>query len=403
MYLGDGPKGSITMKDARKHIFLVGGGSGGHLTPLVAVATALKSIDSGVFITSVGQRSENLHEAGTAQAIDAYAAIHAGKFRRYHSTGLWSHLKDVSTLMLNVRDFFRFIAGFFESIVLLYRNQPNVIMLKGGFVSVPVGYAARLLRIPYVTHDSDAIPGLANRLTARNARYNLTAMPIELYPYDQAKARQVGIPLRNVFVYVSAELQHKSKKELDFRAEDEVILVAGGGLGAQRVNEAVIAACLDLLLLNPKRHIIHLTGKKLFDETVAAYEALGQRDLLKQVHCIDFSTEPEKLGAAADLIITRAGATTIAEFALQAKPCIVIPSPYLTGGQQLHNAQVLREHEAAYVLNENHLENLAEVVNGLLEDKVKRQQLADNLHSLAIKDSADKIAKILLSITEEGL
>ena len=382
---------------SNKTIMLVGGGSGGHLTPIVAVAESLKDKDNNTQVIHVGQKGEGLDDVTDIPSIDKSFNITAGKFRRYHGESFLSHLLDIKTLLLNIRDFFRFIIGTIQAWILLGKTKPDSIFLKGGFVSVPVGYAARLRSIPYITHDSDVVPGLANKLTAKHALYNTTAMPAEIYNYDQSKTIQVGIPIRKEFQKVSKAAKESFREELGIDTNKKVILSVGGGLGAQRVNYALVEASKKVFEENEDAFLIHLTGKKLYDETARLYrDSLSESDL-KKVMLIDFTNELYKYSASADIVITRAGATNIAEFAAQAMPCIVIPASHLTGGQQLHNADVLKDSDAAVVINEEDLESLSSVINKIILSKDK-EVLSENINKLAVYDSSDKISQILNDI-----
>jgi len=381
-----------------KKIVLVGGGSGGHLTPLVAVASAIKENDTNIVTCHIGQRGEDLQEVTKNSAIDESFAIHAGKFRRYHGESTLKRLLDVKTLFLNCRDVTRFVRGTFESYFLLRKMQPSSIFLKGGFVSVPVGYAARVLKIPYVTHDSDAIPGLANRMTASHATFNLTALPVSGYPYDKNKAIQVGIPLQKGFSRVSLDDKNKAKQLLDIPLDAPVLFVVGGGLGAQVINDAIIASSSELLTQFPELIIIHLSGKSLYKQTVSGYEAALLKEQIDRIRIIDFSTTLSTLSASADVVVTRAGATNIAEFALQAKPSIVIPAPHLTGGQQLHNAAILAKSQAAIVLHENNLKMLGATIIDLLNDTQKQTSLSDSFYKLAVANADQEIASLLIDL-----
>ncbi|AXH78870.1 MAG: MurG [Circular genetic element sp.] len=251
-----------------------------------------------------------------------------------------------------------------------------------------------------MTHDSDAVPGLANKLTAKHAVYNTTAMPSEIYPYNQEKTIQVGIPLRAEFQKVTEVDKNDAKKSLDIDLKSKVLLSVGGGLGAQKVNIAVVKASKKLLT-NNDLYIIHLTGKKLFNETQIAYEVQLNQDELSRVKLIDFTTELARYSSAADVVITRAGATNIAEFARQAKPCIVIPNPVLTGGQQLHNAKVLIDNKAAIVVSETELDTLGSRIQELLSStESDRKNLGLKLNELAVNDADEKLATLLLEITQ---
>lgn len=383
-------------------VMIVGGGSGGHLTPLLAIAKSLKARDSHIRVVIVGQKKENLNVVVDDPAIDRSYEISAGKFRRYHGEGVLAHLRDVRTILLNIRDMFRTCAGIFQSLHLLGRTKPDVILLKGGFVSVPVGLAARIRRVPYITHDSDAVPGLANRITSSHAAYNTTAMAPELYPYDQSKTVQVGVPLRRDFCLVGPQEQATYKKELGIRPHDRVLLCTGGGLGAQKLNRAMSQLARELLEDFRDLQIVHLSGKKLFDETRDLYHNTLSEELYNRVRVLDFIVDLHSLSGAADVIVTRAGATSLAEFAAQAKACVVVPNPVLTGGQQIHNADVLRKREAAFVVDEDSVRALKDAVSSLLKSSQLRQEMGSRLHGTmsAYGDAADRLTDILLAVAE---
>jgi UDP-N-acetylglucosamine--N-acetylmuramyl-(pentapeptide) pyrophosphoryl-undecaprenol N-acetylglucosamine transferase len=383
----------------KKVVMIVGGGSGGHLTPIVAVAESLKKLNPSVKVIHVGQKGEGLDNVTNIDSIDNTYSITAGKFRRYHGKSFVSHLLDFKTVLLNIRDFFRFIYGTIEAWFLLGKVKPNSIMLKGGFVSVPIGYAARMRKIPYITHDSDAVPGLANKLTATHAVYNTTSLPTEIYPYDQTKALQVGIPIRKEFKEVKDEDLAKYKKDIGINPEKKVIFSVGGGLGAQRVNIALVKASKKFLYDDKNVVLIHLTGKKLFDETLELYKSTLDEDEYSRVKLIDFTTELYKYSSAADVVITRAGATNIAEFAVQGKLCIVVPNPLLTGGQQTHNARILEEAKAAIILNEDSLDKLASTIEKSLKlDRKEMTEYQKSIKALAVTNSADNLAQLLMEI-----
>lgn len=382
-----------------KKILLVGGGSGGHITPLLAVASSLKQLDPRHIVYLVGQKNEQLQEVVDRSLVDGVFEIQAGKFRRYHGESVLSHILDIKTLVLNIRDLFRFLIGTVQAWQLLRTHKPDIIWLKGGFVSVPVGFAARFLHIPYITHDSDAVPGLANRLTAKHARFNTVAMPANLYPYSPGKTIQVGIPLRSEFTLVTPQLQLAYKAKLRIGEQSRMLLVTGGGLGAQRLNVAMAHAASDLLRDYPDLHIFHLSGHALFEDTKRLYqESLEDATYYDRVHVLDFYSDLYELSGAADVVVTRAGATAIAEFATQAKACVIMPNPVLTGGQQVHNARVLELAEAALLVGEGDEVQLEHAVRVLLESPKDREAYAQRLHNtMATNDPAGKVAQLLLA------
>ena len=243
-------------------IVMTGGGSGGHITPVLAVAHQVKLLAPGVKVVYIGQKGDALADVPAADAnIDEVYQVRAGKFRRYHGEGVIRQLFDIPTVAKNIRDAFYVVAGIFQSWRLLRRLRPQVVFVKGGFVGVPVGVAAGWLNIPLVTHDSDAIPGLANRMVSRWATVHAVALPKEIYNYPADKTVTVGVPISHNFSVQTAEQQQKTRQRLGLDADQQVIVVTGGGLGAARLNEAVLAMAPDLLWSYGKVVIVHLTGR----------------------------------------------------------------------------------------------------------------------------------------------
>lgn len=379
---------------------MTGGGSGGHITPILAVAHELKKLDPTCHIVYIGQRGDGLADVPAADpAINTVYSVRAGKFRRYHGEG-WRQMLDVSTMALNIRDGFFVTAGLVQSYRLLRRLNPDIIFVKGGFVGVPVGLAAAWLKIPYITHDSDAIPGLANRIIARWARRHTVAMSAELYPYPQQKTVSVGIPLVADFVPVTAELQQRYRREISLPGSSRMLFIIGGGLGAKRINTAVLQILPHLLAEFPKLQVVHGVGRANESGVAAAYDEALSPAVRKRVKVVGYIHDLYRYSGAADIIVTRAGATNLAEFSMQGKACIIVPSPFLTGGHQVKNAQVLASKQAAIVLDEADMQAdpnfLARAVSDLLKDPARIAELGKRFNRLAHQDSANRLALILL-------
>jgi UDP-N-acetylglucosamine--N-acetylmuramyl-(pentapeptide) pyrophosphoryl-undecaprenol N-acetylglucosamine transferase len=388
-------------------IVVTGAGSGGHITPVLAVAKELKRLDSHLRIVYVGQRGDQFSDLSRTHAsIDDVSDIQAGKFRRYHGEGL-KQLLDVKTMLLNLRDSYRVTAGFFQALGLLRREKPAAVFVKGGFVGVPVGLAAALLRIPYVTHDSDAIPGLTNRIIAPWAKYHAVALPKELYKYPQDKAITVGVPVADQYQTVTPAAQVAAKTDLGYDKSAKLLLVTGGGLGAQRLNSALLSIAHDLLAADPELHIVHVAGRLNEADVEAGYrEKLAEAER-GRVKVLGYTNDMHAYSAAADLIITRAGATSIAEFARQGKACILIPSPFLTGGHQLKNAAALQQAKAVAVLEEESLRSdlplVLSTVTALLQDVKAREQLAHKLQVFAHPKAATELAELILKTANRNV
>jgi UDP-N-acetylglucosamine--N-acetylmuramyl-(pentapeptide) pyrophosphoryl-undecaprenol N-acetylglucosamine transferase len=381
-------------------IVVTGGGSGGHITPLLAVAAELKKLQPDTRIVYIGQKGDPFADVvAKNEHIDDTRMIFAGKFRRYHGEG-WRQLLDIKTILLNIRDGFYFLAGCVQMIWLLRQIKPVNIFVKGGFVGVPVGLAAALWRMPYITHDSDAIPGLANRIIARWASLHAVALPKENYSYPQEKTVTVGVPIAREFEFVTKSEQLQSKKYLTLPQNSDVLLITGGGLGAQSINDAIVSESLGLLDAYPKLHIVHMTGRKNYKPTADSYKKVLSDKLLSRVIIKDYVEDMYRYSSAADVIVARAGATNMAEFATQGKACIIIPSPVLAGGHQLKNAKAYMRSRAIKVVEQDELDSdsgvLAHAIHALMNSEKNRDSLAKQLHTFAHPHSAQMLAELLV-------
>lgn len=383
---------------------MTGGGSGGHITPILAVATELKKLRPDTQIVYIGQKGDALGDIPTKHpAIDQVYAVQAGKFRRYHGEG-FRQLLDVPTMLKNIRDAFRVLVGISQSRKLLKSIKPDVIFVKGGFVGVPVGLAAANLHIPFVTHDSDAIPGLANRIISRWATIHAVALPKEVYAYPSDKTVTVGVPVAGNFQKVSAKDKDVFRKELGIVPEAKVLFIIGGGLGAQRVNLAVAEAMPHLLHEFRDLQVIHGVGRANERAIQQLYLTVLSTAEQGRVIVKGYIDDVYRYSGASDVIITRAGATNLAEFAVQGKACIVVPNPLLTGGHQVKNARYLQDKQAAVVVTEYELQENPNVLAGrasaLLKDEARLNELAANLSAFARPNAAKELAELLLGQTK---
>ncbi len=384
---------------------LTGGGSGGHITPLLAIAAELKRLRPKTHIIYIGQRGDNLVDIPTEDAhIDDVFLVRAGKLRRYYGEG-FRQLLDISTFLKNLRDFGYVLIGIRQSRSLLKKLQPDIIFIKGGFIGVPVGLAAASLNIPYITHDSDAMPGLANRIISRWASLHAVALPGKIYNYPAKKTVTTGIPLRADFVPITDKLKKNYRQEIQIPDSAKMLFVIGGGLGAQRINSWVAEAMPHILHEFSDLYIVHVAGrankagmKKLYNNILTPGEE-------GRVRIFGYLPDVYLYSGAADVIVTRAGATNLAEFALQGKACVVIPSPFLSGGHQIKNARYLFDNKAIQLLDESDISadtnRLAKQVSALLNNKSQQKELANNLAKFAKPDATQEIAELLLAHVQE--
>ncbi len=349
----------------------------------------------------VGERGGQFGDIARSSGLfDECHVVFAGKLRRYYGESLLRRIFDIKTILLNVRDVGYLLIGSIQSVLLLHRLQAQAVFLKGGFVCVPVALGCRFHRVPCVTHDSDAVPGLSNRLAARYAQVHAVAMPAQYYDYPAQTIRVVGVPINPQFSTHKTATQ-SLKKAYKVRGNHPILLLTGGSQGSRRLNSALIAALPALVKKHPKIHIFHHVG--MGNET--QYDKVEQR-LKKHVTCFDFSDALYEMSALSDIVITRAGATTLAEFSSQAKACIIIPHPELAGDHQTKNAAVYEDSAAALVLNERDVLRdesiLPTAIDGLLRDASLRKQFGENAQKLTpTMPAARSLAKILTDIVGE--
>jgi UDP-N-acetylglucosamine--N-acetylmuramyl-(pentapeptide) pyrophosphoryl-undecaprenol N-acetylglucosamine transferase len=381
---------------------LTGGGSGGHITPLLSLAHALKAQNPNCSIVYIGHKGDKFdRQEEHYHDFDFIGFVNGGKIRRYHGQSILAHLLDFKTVGLNIRDFFRVLGSIPKAWRILVKVKPDVVFSKGGFVAVPVGIAARIRGIPIVTHDSDTIPGMANKIIGRWALLRATGMPAEFYNLPKSKVIYTGIPIDRRIVPADKRIQEKFKIEIGANPSDQVLLIAGGSLGARDINDKVLKIAAELLADQPKLHIVHIVGLQNEDEVKRQYGVLLKGIPNKRVSVLGFTNELYKYIEAADLIISRGGATAIAEYAAAHKPCVLIPNPFLTGGHQVKNAEALQKIGAVEVVgNDAPAEMLLGKIVKLLASPVKRESLAKKLGATAKLEAADDLAKILLDITK---
>jgi UDP-N-acetylglucosamine--N-acetylmuramyl-(pentapeptide) pyrophosphoryl-undecaprenol N-acetylglucosamine transferase len=387
-------------------IVVTGGGTAGHVTPLLAVASELRNRDGTVEIRYIGQRKDPMVQlVAESTDVDKQYHIFAGKWRRYPGLTFIQKLGHIGTFIKNVRDIFYLAFGFVQSLVILTIWRPQVVFVKGGFVGLPVGIAAAVLRIPLVTHDSDALPGVTNRIISRFAVKNAVALSADKYVnfYPKNKIIQTGVPVRLEYMSMNNETRLQARNTLRIPHDHEVITVIGGSLGAVGLNEIIKNALSNLFKKNGELFVLWVCGPKQYDELA---RFCAKQDFKKQVRLYSFTNDLYKLVDAASVVVSRAGATSIAELSAASKPTILVPSKYLAGNHQVINAKLLEQQGAVLYIDEassiENPESFCDDVLGLLGDKSRSNKLANTLHSLHIPDSSHRIAKLLIETGKAG-
>ncbi len=348
-------------------VVLTGGGTAGHVMPHIAMLGAYKKFGWELaYIGSDGIEKNLIQKEGVP-----YYTIQTGKLRRYLS-------------MKNFTDIFRIVMGFFQSLGLLLKLKPDLVFSKGGFVSVPVAYAAWLLRIPVVSHESDLTPGLANKLIAPFCRFLFYAFPDTKALIRVRESAEAGIPVRPSLYRGNRE---KGLALCGFSATKPVLLVMGGSLGAERINRCLLEILPQLV---SEWQVVHLTGKgKGIDfrhENYKPFEYLG--DGLEDIF------------ACTDAVISRAGANSLFELKALRKPMLLIPLEIGSRGDQVHNARSFEKQGWALVLSEKDLtpKTLLEYLSRLTATTA--QQVAAMSQSSVQDDGGEGIVLRLKALLE---
>lgn len=404
-------------------LLVVGGGSGGHITPAVAVVREVlekkprtrvefwtdrkyyKNVVKNT--TEIGMKWGN--EESQKKEYIRVRKVFSGKFRRYANwkfTDYFEHfditVKDL--IFKNIFGFFGFVFGIIQSFfrLILKKNRPDVIFLKGGFVGLPVGLVAKLLKIPYVIHESDMVPGLANRILMKKAKIVAMGMP-----FEEGKGREnwewVGIPVAEEFKVVSETKQRALKKAFSFDEEKPLLVVTGGSQGSENLNEAMRAILPELL---KKMSVALVAGRKHYELMIdlKKFEEWDNAKLVSNFRMWEFNSAMFDLLGAGDLIVSRAGATTIAELANLKKAVILVPFAALPGSHQVKNAEKLEKEGAVKVVNDEKMQKnpevLLEAIEHLMRSPKEREELAVRLNGEAKPEAAKRLAEILFEVND---
>ena len=404
----------------------MGGGSGGHITPAVAVIREILKIKprTQVEFWTDFKYYKNVTKLTTELGVawgDEKTVLHprkpyirvrrilAGKFHRYSGWKFSDYFRYINVTLKdliwgNLVGFLGFVGGIVMSFgrLLKRRSRPDVIFLKGGYTCLPVGLVAKLFKIPYVIHESDAVAGLANRLLMKGARKVAFGMPLD----EEVLAKHtnyewVGIPVAAEFKPVSVTKQEALKKAFSFAEDKPLVVVTGGSQGSVDLNEATRAILPELLKF---ASVGLVAGRKHYEEMIdlKRYENWEKASLESNFRMWEFNTTMDELLGAADLVVSRAGATTIAELAALKKAVILVPYERLPGGHQVKNAERLAKAGAAAVVDNVKMgkkpEILLEEIRELMHNPRRRADLAEKLYQEAKSDAARRLAEIILEV-----
>jgi len=364
-------------------IVLTGGGTGGHLFPLIAVKDRLQQKDFQIEFLFIGPKGKLEEELMKKEGIET-SYILAGKMRRYFS-------------LLNFIDCFKVLIGFFQSLYKLLIFMPEVVFSKGGFASFPVVLAAWLYRIPVLIHESDSRPGLANTILSKLATRVAVSYPEAIKNFQESKAILTGNPLREDIAQGKAE---KAREFLGIKDDKKTILIYEGSQGSKIINEKVLAILPELLR---ECYVIHQVGEANLEEVKTRAAQAGIKIGRDNYFPLGFiKNELKDFFALADLVISRAGANSISEIAANGKPCILIPLANAANDHQRMNAYALANQEACFVLEESNLgENIFLTrIREIFSNDARREKFSQNIKSFYHADAAEKIANGILELVK---
>lgn len=355
-------------------ILFTGGGTGGSITPLIAIYQELDSQDTKYPFDFFWIGGKEGIEKEIVEKYDIkYYPIASGKFRRYFS-------------FKNFTDPFRVLKGFFQSLKILYKTKPDIIVAAGSYISVPVVWAASLLRIPILVHQQDIQVGLANKLMSKRAKKITVSLEESLKNFPKEKVVFTGNPVRKE----AFETQDKNCIKDKYKLDDlPSVLFIGGGTGAEQMNKAV-AKHLEKIL--ESSNVFHITGKG------KKIEPANYIKNIQKYHQFDFiGSDLFAIINYVDLVVSRAGMSTLSELAVLGKPTVIIPIP---NSHQEKNSNIFYKNNAAIVCEQKYLddESFSELIVQLLANRPKLNNLSLNIQKMMPNDAAKRVGEIVIGI-----
>lgn len=363
-----------------KRVIISGGGTGGHIFPAIAIANALKRIAPDTKILFVGAKGR--------MEMDRVPA--AG----YEIIGLDIQGFQRKSLLKNIFLPFKMIKSVFNSISILKKFKPDVAIGVGGYASGPLLYAAKKLDIPYLIQEQNSYAGITNAYLGKSAEKICVAFEgmEQFFPADKIKF--TGNPIRQE----SVEINNKREEAIDYfglSTDKKTILVLGGSLGAGTLNKCMLEGIEQIMQANVQ--LIWQTGASYY---VSIINKLPQEH--SDVKIFEFLNRMDLAYAAADIVVSRAGAGTIAELCVVGKPIILVPSPNVAEDHQTKNALALVKQEAAFLVTDQDAEQkLVKAALNLINNPQKSTELSQNIKKMAIANADEIIANEVLKTVKQ--
>ena len=364
------------------------GGTAGHINPALGVAGRIRELIPDAEILFVGAEGKMETELVPREGYALKTIRIAGFQRSMHPRMIWQNIKTVALLRRALADSRRIIRDF----------QPDVAVGTGGYVCYPVLKAASALGVPTAVHESNAVPGLTTRLLEKRVDQIMVGLEESRAAYkDPSKVELTGTPVRVEFLHAD---RARARRELGLPAEEPILLATFGSLGAGYMNDRMLEL-MRRMGDAPAFRLIYGTGKRYFDSVQERLAAEGIRSSAIDVR--EYIYDMPKVMAAADVIICRAGASTIGELTYLGKPAVIVPSPNVVNHHQEKNARVLAEAGAAKMLLEGSFtgDDLYDAASSMLGDPEALARMHEASESLGVKDATDRITSIVLGLAEK--
>ncbi len=372
-----------------KFIFTCGG-TAGHVNPALAVAGRLRELMPDCELLFLGAEDKMEMDLVPREGYEI-RPLRITNIARGHSLDAVVHnLRTAGNVVASLRESRRIIRDF----------QPDAVIGTGGYVCYPVLSAAASLGIPTLVHESNALPGLTTRMLAKKVDRILVGFEESRANYpDPDKVFVTGTPVRGAF---GSYTQQTAKRELGLDPERPLVVSVWGSLGSGHMNKTMLAM-LPLLRGQDDFTMIHSIGSRDKAEFDEALHALGYLPADCGVDAREYIYDMPRVMAAADLILCRAGASTLAELCYMGKPVVIVPSPNVTDNHQEKNARVLERAGGAKVLLEGEFdaETFLDTVRTLLQDKEKLQSMSAAMAALSVPDATERIADVVLSLARK--
>lgn len=364
-------------------VIVSGGGTGGHIFPAVSIANAIKKQHPEAEILFVGALGRMEMQRVPAAGYKIEGLPVRGLFRP-----LWS-LKNIGVML----DFWKSKRQVAQ---IIRRFKPQVAVGVGGYASAPTLNAAYAMGIPCLIQEQNSYAGVTNKSLAKKARKVCVAYSgmERFFPAD--KIVMTGNPVRQNLLETTIT-KEAARKSFGLKPDKKTILIIGGSLGARTMNESVLAHLDDIRKSDVQ--VIWQTGKYYSQEIS---EALSKVDAVENLKVMDFISSMDNAYAAADIVVSRAGASSISELCLLGKPCILVPSPNVAEDHQTKNAQALSSKDAAvFVADKDAKDSLMAIALKTVVDDAKLASLSTNVAKLAFHNSADVIAEEVYKLAVE--